>query len=180
MIIAKSERLTLRYLSDTDAEFILRLYNTKGFLNYIGDRNIRCLDDARDFLRNGPLRMYREKGMSLYRVELNQNGQVLGLCGLIQRDSLDDIDLGYAFLPEHCGKGYALESAKLILRYAKTELAINRVVAITQIDNQRSISLLKKLGMQREGLYANPDDSEEVKIDIYGLDLSRVDFGQIL
>lgn len=180
MIIAKSERLTLRHLSDLDDEFILRLYNTEGFLKFIGDRKIRNVSDARDFLRNGPLKMYREKGISLYRVELNQSGAILGLCGLIQRDSLDDIDLGYAFLPEHCGKGYALESAKLSLHYAKSELEANRVVAITQTDNKSSISLLKKLGMQREGLYDNPDKNEEVKIDIYGLDLSHVDFGQIL
>ncbi|MBL4681566.1 MAG: GNAT family N-acetyltransferase [Pseudomonadales bacterium] len=175
MIIAKSQRLTLRHLSRSDAEFILHIYNTEGFLRFIGDRNIRSLSDARDFLTGGPLKMYKEHGISLYRVEHNDSGKVVGLCGLIKRDTLDDIDLGYAFLPEHCGNGYALEAAKLSLDYAKAKLGLDRVVAITQVDNLASISLLKKLGMQREGSYVNgAGQKEEVEIDIYGLNLRHI------
>ena len=182
MIIAKSTRLTLRHLSELDSEFILAIYNTEGFLRFIGDRNIRSLSDARDFLKDGPLKMYKEHGISLYRVEINNSetndsGTGVGLCGLIKRETLDDIDLGYAFLPEHCGRGYALEAAELSLDFAKTTLKIERVVAITRVDNLPSISLLKKLGMQCEGVYeSGTEEKEDVVIDIYGIDLRHFDF----
>ncbi|MFT7689104.1 MAG: ribosomal-protein-alanine N-acetyltransferase [Candidatus Azotimanducaceae bacterium] len=172
MIVAESERLILRKLKVSDSAFILEIYNTDGFLRFIGDRNIRSLEDAQTFLVESPLKMYCEHGISLYRVELKSNGEPVGLCGLINRDSSVDIDIGYAFLPAFCGKGYAIEAARVTLDFARNTLKVNRVVAITQTDNKTSIALLLKLGMTREGDYTDPASKEDVKIDRYGITLS--------
>ena len=150
-IVAETERLRIRWLVEDDCEFILRLYNTDGFLRFIGDRNIRSTNDARKFIRDGPVKMYTDLGIGLYAVELKTDHQcLLGICGLIKRDSLDDIDLGYAFLPEFAGVGYAIESARAVLQHARTGLHLKRLVAITSPDNVNSINLLKKLGLTFE------------------------------
>lgn len=182
MVVAESERLILRWLTTDDSAFILKIYNTDGFLQYIGDRNIRSLEDAHQFLLESPLKMYDKHKVSLYRVELKSTAEVIGLCGLINRDTLSDIDIGYAFLPEFCGKGYAIEAARATMEYAKTELELNRVVAITQRDNKTSIALLLKLGMTLEGEYIDPgsesspdsidDSGDDTRIDIYGISLN--------
>ena len=169
MLIAESERLIIKHLTEEDAAFILDIYNTEGFLQYIGDRNIRSLQDAKQFLIDSPLKMYREKGISLYRVDLKETNTPIGLSGLIKRDTLQEIDLGYAFLPAYFGKGYALESANLVLDYAKNTLGLERVLAITQADNKSSIALLKKLGMKYNGPHLLEDDDAD--IDLYSLEL---------
>lgn len=140
----------MRELQAGDAPFILRLVNEPAWLRFIGDRGIRTLDDARAYLANGPVAMYRRCGFGLWLVELKATGTPIGLCGPIRRDTLPDVDLGFALLPEYWGQGYAHEAAAATIACAKTTLALPRLVAITAPDNHASQGLLKKLGFTYE------------------------------
>lgn len=165
MFILETERLTLRHLSpETDAEFILRLLNEPSFLKYIGDKNVRTLDDARAYIRNGPKKSYEENGFGLFRVGLKENGSAIGICGLIKREPLPDPDIGFAFLPEYWDKGYAHESAAEVMRYASEVLRLNRILAITTPGNEPSAKLLGKIGLRFERLIRLSEEADEVKL----------------
>ena len=163
MKILETERLVLRQLEPGDAAFILRLVNEPSWLRYIGDKGVRSLDDAKKYIQTGPVDMYRRLGFGLWLMELKSKRESVGLCGLIKRDTLDDVDLGYALLPEFCKKGYALEAAAATMKYAEIRLKLKRVVAITSQDNEASGNLLEKLGFQLERLVAVDTDEEELK-----------------
>lgn len=165
MFILETERLTLRHLSpDSDAEFILRLLNEPSFLQYIGDKSVRTLDDARAYIRNGPIKSYEENGFGLYRVALKENDSAIGICGLIKRNTLPEPDIGFAFLPEYWSKGYAHESAAEVMRYAREVRQLNRILAITTPDNESSAKLLGKIGLAFQRLIRLPDGADEVKL----------------
>jgi RimJ/RimL family protein N-acetyltransferase len=144
-------RLDLRRLTVDDAPFILRLVNEPSWLRFIGDKRVHTLEDARGYLEKGPIDMYRRLGFGLYLAELRDGAVAIGICGLIQRESLPDVDVGFAFLPEYWGKGYGYESASAVLAYGKREFALKRIVAITSPDNRQSIRVLERLGMTLEG-----------------------------
>lgn len=146
MKVVETNRLILRWLGTGDAAFILRLVNEPSWLKYIGDKGVKTLRDAEDYIRKGPREMYERLGHGLYLVETKERGEPIGICGLIKREALDDVDLGFAFLPEFWGKRYAVESATAAMAYGKTALGLARIVAITSQDNQPSIGLLKRLG----------------------------------
>ncbi|HIG43306.1 MAG: GNAT family N-acetyltransferase [bacterium] len=150
MEITRSTRLIIRTLDLDDAAFILELYNTEGFLRFISDRQIRNLRDAKAFLRLGPMKMYEKRGLGMYMVELRDGSIPLGVCGLLQRDYLDDVDLGYGFLPGFQGSGYALEAAMATVAVAKSRFGLDKLLAIVDAQNERSIALLLKLGMHFE------------------------------
>jgi RimJ/RimL family protein N-acetyltransferase len=133
-----------------DAPFILQLLNEAGFLRFIGDKGVRTLADARDYIATGPLASYRRFGFGLYLTSL-VNGTPIGICGLVKRQTLADVDLGFAFLSRHWSKGYAAESAAAVLDYATTTLRIARIVAITSPENAGSIAVLEKIGLRPEG-----------------------------
>ena len=164
MNVCETERLILRWLSADDAAFILELVNDPGWLRFIGDRGVRTLEDARGYILNGPVAMYHREGFGLYLVELKHSATPIGMCGLIKRPSLEDVDIGFAFLPAFCGQGYAYESASATMAYAQDTLGLQRVVAIVNPDNQRSIGLLTKLGMSFEDLRRQGDDQPEVML----------------
>ena len=149
MDILRTERLRLRTLDEEDAGFYLELVNDPDFLEHIGDRGVRTLDDARRALRDGPLAMHALRGHSLYMVERLSDGAALGLSGLIKREALADVDIGYAFLPRFRGQGYALEAGRAVVGHARA-LGIGRLAAITTPTNAASIALLLKLGMRFE------------------------------
>jgi RimJ/RimL family protein N-acetyltransferase len=146
-VVIVTERLSLRHLTVDDAPFILRLVNEPSWLEFIGDKGVKSLDDARGYLTNGPIAMYARAGFGLYMTELNDSGTPIGMCGLIKRDSLPDVDIGFAFFPEHWGKGYAYEAASAVLKRAGGALSMRRVVAIVSPGNRRSIELIGRLGM---------------------------------
>lgn len=150
MRVIETERLNLRWLTETDDEFILDLLNQPSWLEYIGDRGVRNLEDARAYIRNGPLAMISQHGFGLYLVELKATGMPMGMCGLLKRGALDDVDIGFAFLPDYCGLGYAREAANACLEYAGDHIGLERLVAITVPTNQSSIRLLDSLGMHHE------------------------------
>lgn len=165
MFILETERLTLQHLSpETDAEFVLRLLNEPSFLQYIGDKKVRTLDDARAYIRNGPMKSYEENGFGLFRVGLKENGSAIGICGLIKRDTLPDPDIGFAFLPEFWDKGYAYESAAEIMRHARAVLRLNHILAITSPDNESSGKLLGKIELRFQRMIRLSDDADEVKL----------------
>jgi len=162
--VLETDRLNLRWLSTDDAEFILELLNEPSFLRFIGDKGVRTLDDARNYILNGPVDMYNRLGFGLYLTELKDGAVSLGICGLIKRDSLEDVDIGFAFLPKFWSKGYAYEAAAAVMTYGKTVLGVNRIVAITSPDNYASGRLLEKLGLRFERMIHLSQDAPEVRL----------------
>jgi RimJ/RimL family protein N-acetyltransferase len=166
MKVTETSRLVLRLVEETDAGFIMKLLNEPGWLQYIGDKGIRTIDDAKGYIMNGPRAMYEREGFGLYLTERKEDHAPIGLCGLIKREGLEDVDIGFAFLSDHQSQGYAYEAARATLDLAK-DIGIKRVVAITTKDNESSSKLLEKLDMQLEGYVTLPNDTEELKK--YGL-----------
>ena len=150
MIILETDRLILREFDTADAAFILVLLNNPSWLQYIGDRNVKTIDDARDYLLNGPMKSYRENGFGLSLVAIKKNNTPIGMCGLIKREALEHVDIGFALLPEYAGMGYAYEIVAATMMHAKNSLGLDHIVAITSSDNTRSITLLNKVGLKFE------------------------------
>ncbi len=149
MHILDTERLSLRTISVDDAPFYLELVNSPGFLAHIGDRGIRTLAEARATIEGGPVAMQAALGHSIYLVESRATGVPVGMSGLIKRDVLDDVDLGYAFLPEYEGQGFASEAAFAVVDLAR-RMGMARLVAITSPGNLASDRVLTKVGMRFE------------------------------
>ena len=166
--ILETERLILREFDLDDAEFIVELLNTPTWIEFIGNKNVKNLDDARKYLENGPLKSYKENGYGLAMVELKFVGVPIGMCGLVNRPTLDDVDIGFAMLPEFAGLGYGYEVAQATLDNARAELSMERIVAITVPHNKASIALLKKIGMEFEEIIEIPEDNE--KLMRFGID----------
>ncbi|MGH8176253.1 MAG: GNAT family N-acetyltransferase, partial [Steroidobacter sp.] len=150
MIVLETDRLVLRRLTEDDAPFIFRLVNEPSWLEFIGDKGVRSLEDAREYLRTGPLAMYARHGFGLYLVACKEDPAPLGMCGLIKRDSLPDVDIGFAYIPESWGKGYAVEAAAAVLAHGRDAFGLKRIVAITSLDNASSIRVLAKIGLSFE------------------------------
>lgn len=158
MKILETERLLLREIdSATDAEFIFELLNTPKFIQYIGDRGVRSVQESTAFIENRFRQSYREHGFGLYTVELKNGGESVGVCGFVKRDTLPDPDIGFAFLPAFEGKGYGFESAKAVLEYGRNILEFSRILAITSQDNDVSVKLLEKLGFTFDRLFTTPE-----------------------
>ena len=164
MIVLETDRLVLRRLTLNDAPFIVELLNEPSFLRFIGDRGVRDLQTARQYLLKGPVASYEKHGFGLNLVFLKESGDPIGICGLLKRDTLPDPDLGFAFLPAHWRKGYAAESAAAILTHGRRAFGLERIVAITSPDNVASIGVLEKIGLRFERLTRLGDDPREVRL----------------
>ncbi len=164
MTVVETERLILRRLTVDDAEFIFELLNEPSFLQYIGDRGVRSLDDAQEYILNGPVASYEQHGFGLYLTVLRESKVPIGICGLLKRESLEDVDIGFAFLPKYWSKGYAFESASAVMDYGRELLGLKRIVAITAPDNDASIRLLEKLGMRFEKMVTLVEDGPESRL----------------
>ena len=164
MIVLETDRLVLRRLTLNDAPFIIELVNEPSFLRYIGDRGVRSLQDARRYLLSGPIASYERFGFGLYLIFVKATGEAVGMCGLLKRDTLPDVDVGFALLPAHWRQGYAAEAAAAVLDYGRTRLGLERIVAITSPDNVASIALLEKLGLKFESMTCLGDDPREVRL----------------
>lgn len=164
--VIETERLALRRLTIDDSEFILELLNDPDWLRFIGDRGVRTLDDARSYISKSLVAMYERFGFGLYLTELKSDGTPTGICGLIKRDSLEDVDVGFAFLPKFRGQGYAYESAAAVMEYGKRAFGLTRLAAITSADNDVSGRLLEKLGFKFERMVKLSDDGDEIKLFI--------------
>lgn len=160
MFQLQTERLVMQELSSCDAAFLLELLNSPGWLQYIGDKGIRTVEEAEKLITGVYEPYYKQHGFGFWLVSLKENNAKLGISGIIKRDGLEDIDLGFAFLPQYHGKGYAYEAASETMNFAKQQLHLKKLAAITSIDNQASIKLLEKLGFAFEKLIQLPNDDE--------------------
>jgi RimJ/RimL family protein N-acetyltransferase len=143
-------RLTLRHLRGEDAPFLVELLNDPDFLRFIGDRGVRSEDDAVRYLESGPRASYVSRGFGLYAVVETATGTAAGICGLLRREALDDVDVGFAFLPRFRGLGYAREAAEAVLREGAERFGLRRIVAIVSPANVVSARLLERLGFSFE------------------------------
>lgn len=158
--VLDTERLALRRFALADAPFIVALLNTPGWRQYIGDRGVRDEAGARAYLHRAALASYARHGFGLWHVSRRDTGEAVGMCGLLQRPDLPDADVGFAFLPQHTGLGFAGEAVEGTLAYARDTLGLDRVAAVAQDDNARSIGLLQKKGFRSAGRYPLPDGGE--------------------
>ena len=166
--VVETGRLRIRRLDAGDAAFILELVNDPSWIQFIGDKNVRTQDDALRYLEKGPIAMYARHGFGLYAVDSKATGETLGMCGLIKRDALDDVDLGFAFLPRHRGEGFAFESANAVTAYGFGELGLRRIVAIVSFGNASSDNLLRRLRFGVEGTVRLPQDDEALQLYALG------------
>lgn len=167
-MILQTDRLRLRELDSEDSAFILKLVNDPDWLRHIGDRGVRSLRDASDFIEEGPLASYSEHGYGLWLVETKDGSSPIGLCGVLKRRHLEQPDLGYALLPDYRGMGYATEACKGVLEYAKRKLGLEQVLAVVAPRNRRSVGLLEKLGYQAVGTTSMPQGE---RVLLFRLDL---------
>ncbi len=162
-----TERLALRRFTHADAEFLLRLLNEPAFLKYIGDKGIKTLADAHDYIEQGPLTSYAEHGYGPYRVDRVADGATVGMCGLFKRENLSLPDLGFAFLERFFGNGYATESSLAVILYGREVLRLAELAAVVDPGNRRSIALLEKLGFREEGIYRMPGEDQNLLYYLY-------------
>lgn len=164
MTVLETERLSLRQFTVDDAQFILTLLNEPSFLRYIGDKQVRNLEDAEAYILNGPVASYKRNGFGLYLVELKESYTPIGMCGFLKRDELPDPDIGFAFLPEFWRNGFAFEAAAALLEDARQRLKLERILAITSLDNEASIKLLHRLGFRFDKVITLAAGREQVKL----------------
>ena len=158
--IIETERLRLREFTLDDTAFIITLLNSAGWIEFIGDRNVKTTAEAITYLENGPLKIYKNHGFGFWMVEHKHDKKPMGMCGILKRDTLDFPDLGFCFLPEYFGNGYAYESADAALQIARESFHIETICAITLANNTASIKLLEKLGLQFISTISFPDNDE--------------------
>ena len=164
MKVVETDRLVLRWLNVDDAAFILELLNDPSFIKFIGDKGVRDLEAARDYILNGPVASYEKFGFGLNAVDLKEANAPIGICGILKRDTLPHPDIGFAFLPAYWNKGYAYEASASVLEHARKTLGIDRVLAITTPDNEASAKLLMKIGLRFDRLTKLSPDANEVKL----------------
>ena len=160
----KTDRLILRQFDLNDADFILALLNEPSFIQNIGDRGVRTRADAEKYLENGAMTSYAKNGFGLLAVTLTETGETIGMCGLIKRDALEDVDIGYAFLPKYWSQGYAIEAAQGVMKFAREVLGLKRIVAIVDPANAGSVRVLEKLGMTFEKMVKLAEDDIDLKL----------------
>jgi RimJ/RimL family protein N-acetyltransferase len=168
MTVLETDRLLLRKFSVDDAEFILELLNEPSFLQFIGDKGVRTLAEAREYILQGPVDSYERHGFGLYLTVLKEGAVPIGMCGLLKRESLADVDIGFAFLPRFWAKGYALESALAVKTFGLEVLGLKRIVAITSPDNEASIRLLEKIGLKYERMIKLSEEATEIRLYAFG------------
>ena len=158
----ETERLRVRPTSEEDAGFIVELFNTPKWLKFIGDRNVKTLEDAKTYIQNKMLPQLKRLGYSNYTVIRKEDNCKIGSCGLYDREGLEGIDIGFAFLPEYEGKGYAYEASIVLKNAAFSKFEITELRAITVKENISSQKLLERLGLSLEGTTKLPGGEEEL------------------
>ena len=155
-----TERLTLRRMTEADAPFYLDMVSDPDFRYYIADRGVRTLADATELLRSRVIAAYEQDGFGMFLVSRRDNQRPVGMAGLVRRDFLDDIDVGYSMLPEGRGQGFATEAADACINFARDHLACRRLAAITHVENDASMRVLSRLGFRTAGTVEFPEDGE--------------------
>lgn len=161
MIILETSRLRLREFTIEDASFLVLLMNSETWLEFIGNTAVHTTDHAEQYIIKGLQQNYKLHGFGLWLVEIKESFEPIGMCGLLRRETLEYIDIGFAFLPEFQGKGYASEIAASTMIFGKYILGIEQIAAITKSNNFRTKALLKKLGLTyQKNIRLNPDGDE--------------------
>jgi ribosomal-protein-alanine N-acetyltransferase len=158
--ILETARLFVSEFTFQDTDFIIKLLNSPGWIKYIGDRSIKSKEDAEHYLQAGPMKSYTQHGFGLYRVDLKSENKSIGMCGLLKRDTLEFPDLGFAFLEEFAGNGYAREAAKAIVSFSREHLNLSTLLAISLPDNKKSIRLLTALRFRFAGNFTAATDEK--------------------
>ncbi|WDE04400.1 GNAT family N-acetyltransferase [Thalassomonas viridans] len=164
MIITETSRLVLRVANLDDAPLMITLMNEPAYLENIGDKEVRNLSDAVNYLKTGPMAMQQELGFSLYCCQRKDTGQTIGLTGLIKRQGIEHPEVGYAILSEHCRQGFGLESVEGVIKHAREELKLPVLQAITSVGNTASVKLLERLEFNFQRLITLPGSSEEINL----------------
>lgn len=160
----------MRWLTPADAPLMLAVWNDPAFVRHVGDRGVRTLEQARAEVEKGPLRLYADYGYGPFLITRREDGVDLGICGLFRRDGLDEPDIGFAILPEFCGKGFGFEASVAVLDHARDALKLSSVTAIVSPLNGPSVGLLEKLGMRYERTMRLPGADHDVSL--YRIDFS--------
>lgn len=177
MNILETDRLILRQVINSDAKFMLDLLNQPSFIKYIGDRNVRTISEAENYIESRFTQSYQDFGFGMYLIELKAEFALtnaktsafaeqskirppIGICGFVKRNNLPAADIGFAFLPQFCGKGFAFEAARASMQYSNEILGFKRILAITTQDNESSQKLLEKIGFKFESLIKMPNNEE--------------------
>jgi ribosomal-protein-alanine N-acetyltransferase len=171
-IIASTSRLIIREINEDDYKFFIELVNSPGWLKNIGDRKITNVELAKDYIQKNYINSYKKNGFGLWCLVVKENNMPIGICGLVKREYLPDVDLGYALLPQFFGLGYALESANGVLKIAKQTFNIAKLMAITLQDNLPSINLLLKLGFKFDSTFTDSESLEE--LNLYHISLNEI------
>ena len=150
MTVLETERLTLRRMERSDAPLMLELLNDPAFIRFVADRGVRTEAQAAHYIEEKILPSYATFGFGFYVAEQKETGEAVGICGLIKRDALDDVDVGFSFRRNFWGRGYATEAAAAVMELGRTKFGLPRVIAIASADNVSSIRVLKKLGLRFE------------------------------
>ncbi|QCX40379.1 GNAT family N-acetyltransferase [Aureibaculum algae] len=158
MRLLTTYRLELDFATKKDAAFLFELMNDAAYIKNIGDRNIKTIADAENFITDKYIKSYIEHGYGYYIIKLKENLKPIGICGIVNREEMSFFDIGYAVLPEHRNKGFAYEATKALYDFAQKTLQINEIAAITDPDNHESIALIKKLGMKYKKKIQLPND----------------------
>lgn len=164
MNVMSTDRLLINRITLDDAGFILKLMNDKDWIKNIGDRGIRTIEEAEEYIRTRFLKTYDEVGFGFYSLILKNTHQSIGIAGLVDREGIDHIDIGYGMLPEFRGKGYAFEATKAVYDYGYKDLKLDKIVAIVNPDNPGSIKLLSKLGLEFEKMIRLPDEEIDIML----------------
>ena len=164
MTVLETERLLLVPLSYDHCEFIFELVNEPSFKRFIGDKDVNSLEDARQYLREGPIGVYERFGYGMFRVSVKDTESPAGICGLMKRKGFEDPDLGFAFLNRFRNLGYANESADAVMKYAFGELKLDRIIAMADPENEPSLKLLRKLGFTYERDVRMPEDDHDINL----------------
>ncbi len=162
----------MRWLEPGDEGLLLAVWNDPAFIRNVGDRGIRTVEQAAEAMAAGPLKLYENYGYGPFRVALADSNEPIGICGLFRRDNLEDPDIGFGLLPDHCGKGFAYEAAAAVSEHAQNNLGLKRMIAIVSPGNEPSIGLIRKLGLNFEKMLLMPNDEKEVC-------LYSVDWGEV-
>jgi RimJ/RimL family protein N-acetyltransferase len=173
-MIAETERLIISKFTVEDAPFFLELVNSPHWIKYIGDRNIKTLLQAEQGIINGHIKSYETHGFGFYKLTLKETNKFIGTVGLIKRDTLEHVDIGFAFLPEYEGYGYGFESSKAILKLAKDEFKLKTILAITLSTNKPSIKLLEKLGLSFQKMVKPFEDDKELMLFVKNLNNDNI------
>ncbi|MEJ6005863.1 GNAT family N-acetyltransferase [Paucibacter sp. AS339] len=148
MLVLKTERLRLRWFAPGDEAFLLEQLQEETWKRNISDPGVTDLEAARVWMVEKLLVWHWPRGLGLWAVERASDGELMGMCGLLQRDYLPVPDIGYAFLPRYWGQGYAREAAQACRDYAHEVLGEPLLMASTATFNDDSGRLLEAIGMR--------------------------------